>query len=90
MGMMMIKKLAACMASIVIGVAITKGFIWFFAIEVAPLERWLAFPTDWRIWDLIMNALAALILFGATRAAYQVFNEVWIKKTNVSDATPET
>lgn len=87
---MMFKRLAAFAASMVIGLAITMGFIWFFAIEVAPLERWLAFPEDWRIWDLIMNALAALILFGATRAAYQVFNEIWIKGAGTSDSSPET
>lgn len=78
----MIKKVLALLASIIIGIGITSGIVWFFAIEVSPLERWLAFPTGWRIMDLIMNAVAALMLFGSIRGTYQVFLEVWIKKNN--------
>lgn len=77
---LIVKKLVALILSVAIGFVITSGIVWFFAIDVAPVEHWKQFPDGWRVMDLLMNALAVLMLFGATRAAYGVLTELWIKE----------
>ncbi len=77
---MNIKKLAALTISLPIGFGLTAAVLWVFGIEVASIDRWIAFPTDWRIFDLVTNGAAVLMLFGATRASYRVLLETWIRE----------
>jgi len=74
-----LKKTVSLIAAVIIGLGVTSGVLWFFAIEVSPLEHWREFPTGWNMMDLIMNAVAILMLFGVTRGAYRVLLEVWIR-----------
>lgn len=73
------KKLMAFAFSVAIGIGLTGAVLWIFAIEVAPIDRWVEFPDGWRIMDLVTNSMALLMVFGIVRASYQVLCEVWIK-----------
>ncbi|MBC8445134.1 MAG: hypothetical protein H8D75_00695 [Rhodospirillaceae bacterium] len=83
-----VKKLAALAISVPIGLGLTSAVLWIFGIEVASIDRWIAFPTDWRIFDLITNSVAVLMVFGTIRAAYRVLLEVWIKEKPVRSNLP--
>lgn len=78
MGNNTFKKLCAFALSVPIGLGITWGVLWLFGIAIMPLERWQSFPDNWRLFELITNAMALLMVFGTVRAAYRVLLDVWI------------
>lgn len=73
-----VKKAMGLAISVPIGLALTGLVLWIFGIEPAPLDRWRAFPEDWRLFDLITNAMGLLMAFGAIRASYHVIHDLWI------------
>jgi len=75
-----LKKFAALTLSVPIGLSLTVLVLWIFGIEVAVVERWKSFPDGWRIFDLVTNGAAVLMLFGTIRAAYRVLTELWIQQ----------
>jgi len=83
-----LKKLAALIISVVIGLGLTGVVLRVFGIETAPAERWLVFPDGWRIIDLVVNSMALLMAFGAVRACYYVLHETWIRDRTASDNQP--
>lgn len=84
------RKTAFIFLSLPIGFALTAGIIWLFDINLASAQHWARFPQGWRLYDLVTNAAALLILFGAVRAAYQVLNEIWGDKTGKQTINDDT
>jgi|APSaa5957512535_1039671.scaffolds.fasta_scaffold209591_2 hypothetical protein len=71
------RQIIAILLSLPMGFLIMALFVWLFAIDIATQEKFLNFPDDWHIIDLITNGFAILMFGGATRAAYKVIMEIW-------------
>jgi hypothetical protein len=61
--------------SVVLGGTFAAGLIWLFGIEISSFERFSVFPEKWTMLELVWNATAGVVLFGAIRAIHVALRE---------------
>jgi len=62
----------------------TAGFLWLFAIDLAPIEQWPTFPEGWTLFMFLKHAFALAALAGMARAFRRIIGDLWLEKSKAT------
>jgi len=65
-----ITQILLAVGSVLGGLAMSAGMIWFFDLTILGAEELAQFPDGWTVLDILTHACAVMMFAGGTRAIY--------------------
>lgn len=65
-----ITQILLALGSVLGGLALSAGMVWFFDLSIMDAEELAQFPDGWTILDVLTHACAVMMCVGGTRAIY--------------------